>query len=259
MAKSAALRRGDTDVALPGVESGLHPTSVIATELDANSHRTIALAAVWDMLLAGRQRIALAFSSEDRHFLVLRAGQPDAPCLRESKRRLLVFERSLLCAAQKTVALECGTSASAVSMLVKQALEQLGLSCRPSKVPVIVSALAHAAHGLTTLTHGRWCDASGVLDSSSVLSIPRPDGALCSVLSPAEHGAVRLLLDGNTREAVARARGAAARTVANQLRSAFRKLGVSGRTELIQKLLRWPCDLDARSRARKLPVEHDTP
>ncbi|HLV65710.1 MAG TPA: LuxR C-terminal-related transcriptional regulator [Polyangiaceae bacterium] len=260
MANSVAHVRRDTELAIRDAEPELTPRWALATEGAAKSPRSIALAGVWDALVAGRQHIALSFSTEDRHYLVLREGDAGLPCLRESRRRLQVFERALLCPAQKAVALDFGTSTSAVSMLVKQALEGLGLSCTPSKVPVLVIALAHAAHGLTALTHGRWSDARGAGQPHFILSIARPDRAVCSALSPAEHGAVRLLLDGNSREAVARARGAAARTVANQLRSAFRKLGVSGRGELIQKLLRSaPSTLGVPERARGVSVERTTP
>jgi DNA-binding CsgD family transcriptional regulator len=55
-----------------------------------------------------------------------------------------------------------------------------------------------------------------------------PPGALSS----AEEKVVGLVLSGCSNEAVARRRGTSARTMANQLASAYRKLGVGSRREL---------------------------
>lgn len=53
-------------------------------------------------------------------------------------------------------------------------------------------------------------------------------------LSAAEREVARAALEGLSNGEIAAARGTSVRTVANQLQSIFRKLGVSGRTELIQ-------------------------
>lgn len=51
-------------------------------------------------------------------------------------------------------------------------------------------------------------------------------------LSPSEREIAALVLRGESNAAIARARGVAVRTVANQLASMFRKLGVGSRVEL---------------------------
>jgi DNA-binding CsgD family transcriptional regulator len=53
-------------------------------------------------------------------------------------------------------------------------------------------------------------------------------------LSAAEREVARAALEGRSNAEIAALRGTSVRTVANQLQSIFRKLGVSGRTELIQ-------------------------
>ena len=53
-----------------------------------------------------------------------------------------------------------------------------------------------------------------------------------ATLTPAERAVVALALEGCSNQEIARRRGASARTIANQLASAYRKLGVSGRAEL---------------------------
>lgn len=55
-------------------------------------------------------------------------------------------------------------------------------------------------------------------------------------LSPAEAAVARLVAEGFSNEAIARARGVSPRTVANQLASTYAKLGVGSRVELIVAL-----------------------
>lgn len=54
-------------------------------------------------------------------------------------------------------------------------------------------------------------------------------------LTPAEREILELLLAGKTDEQIARARRTKARTVAKQVASLYRKLGVSGRRQLIAR------------------------
>ena len=70
-------------------------------------------------------------------------------------------------------------------------------------------------------------------ETLAVLSFPVRDGAqLTEELSPAEHEVVGMLLQGHSNTAIAERRKTSPRTVANQVASIFRKLGVSSRGEL---------------------------
>jgi DNA-binding CsgD family transcriptional regulator len=73
--------------------------------------------------------------------------------------------------------------------------------------------------------------------SSSVVifSYPLAEGEL-TALSDAERDVVSRALVGASNAQIARARKTAARTVANLLARAYRKLGVSSRRELAAKL-----------------------
>jgi DNA-binding CsgD family transcriptional regulator len=71
--------------------------------------------------------------------------------------------------------------------------------------------------------------------SFAVLSFTLPDRAARARLSPAEAEVVRLVLAGQTNRSIATLRGTTPRTVANQIASIFRKLGVSSRLELAVK------------------------
>jgi DNA-binding CsgD family transcriptional regulator len=65
-----------------------------------------------------------------------------------------------------------------------------------------------------------------------VLSFSLRKGPVAS-LSPAESAVAAHLLDGRTNAEIARLRGTSERTVANQVASLYRKLGVKSRLELL--------------------------
>jgi DNA-binding CsgD family transcriptional regulator len=74
-----------------------------------------------------------------------------------------------------------------------------------------------------------------VLDGNSLrVSVPTAAqrAARAPELTPAERDVIAHALAGFTNLHIARLRGSALRTVANQLASAYRKLGLSGRREL---------------------------
>jgi DNA-binding CsgD family transcriptional regulator len=68
------------------------------------------------------------------------------------------------------------------------------------------------------------------------IELPAAPSALPPSLTVAEREVVELLLAGRSNQEIADARGASYRTVANQLASIFRKVGVSSRVELVAKL-----------------------
>jgi DNA-binding CsgD family transcriptional regulator len=75
----------------------------------------------------------------------------------------------------------------------------------------------------------------GVDDDDYVLfSFPLPELEPPACLSAAEREVVRGLLGGQSNAEIAKARSCSVRTVANQVRSIFRKLGVSSRAEVVQ-------------------------
>jgi DNA-binding NarL/FixJ family response regulator len=83
-----------------------------------------------------------------------------------------------------------------------------------------------------------------------VVSAPRPDLRLPARLSNAELSVVRRLLEGSSHAQISSERGTSARTVANQLATAFRKLGVSGRGQLVDRLIHHTMDTHRAQRAR---------
>ncbi len=75
------------------------------------------------------------------------------------------------------------------------------------------------------------------LESSSgdlaIMGFPVPAGSGRAALTAAEADVVAYVLAGRSNAEIAAARGTSTRTVANQIASLFRKLGVTSRLELV--------------------------
>jgi DNA-binding CsgD family transcriptional regulator len=71
-------------------------------------------------------------------------------------------------------------------------------------------------------------------DEYAILSFPLPEVRIPAGLTAAEAEVVRWALDGRSNAEIARQRKTSSNTVANQLRSVYAKLQLSGRGELAQ-------------------------
>lgn len=111
-----------------------------------------------------------------------------------------IVERVAMGLSNKSVAYELGVCESTVATHLARAMRKLGVTRREALVP--------RPQASATLSH----------------------------LTAAEREVVALVLSGKTDRAIAKARGTSPRTVANQLRSVFRKLDVSSRCELLHRL-----------------------
>lgn len=70
-------------------------------------------------------------------------------------------------------------------------------------------------------------------DEFAWLSFELPEVALPKNLTPAEADVARAVLEGKSNQEIATQRGVSLRTIANQLQTIFRKVGVRSRWELI--------------------------
>ena len=122
-----------------------------------------------------------------------------------TKRQQEVAERAARGAAQKVIGFELGISVSTVATHLRKALDRIEAS-RPQ--------LALAMIGMG--------------------AVAPPDGSQLrwSALSGAERMVIDAARRGCSNAEIARARARSERTVANQLASAYRKLGVGSRAEL---------------------------
>jgi DNA-binding NarL/FixJ family response regulator len=125
---------------------------------------------------------------------------------------LEMFARGM---SQKVIAYDLGIAGSTAATHLRKALDRLCI--RRPQVPYAVAV----ASG----------DAQMPDDAADV---PLPAG-----LSPAEAEVVRAVLRGASNRQIARDRDRSARTVANQIAAAFRKLGVGSRGELYARAASW--------------------
>lgn len=204
-----------------------------AQVVDARASVELSLPLLWRELTRGLCTIVDGFFTPSRCLLVTSPTHNAVPL---AGRRLHVVEAILSGVGQKSIAIELGLAPSTVALNARLALEALGAHTRPSRVHplLMLSALASRAQ------HPGATGALSYLDdeqaSLRVISIPRPDGPLEETLPRAELAVIRSLIEGVSYAEIARRRGTSTRTIANQITAVFRRMKVSGRSELLLRL-----------------------
>jgi len=200
-----------------------------AAASDLSSVEQGCIAELWRGLVAGTCRVVDSFFSAERCYLVVRQSERPGGAL--SGRRLAILEQLLCGGYQLRVAIDFALAPSTVAAAARSALETLGVSGRPSRVhPLLVLAAISAGS-----SKSRLAKRSVIVEQASILhvwSIPRPEPG-CAALSPAERAVSRCLVEGLSYDEIAQLRGTSKRTIANQIAAVFRRLGVSGRNELL--------------------------
>jgi DNA-binding CsgD family transcriptional regulator len=204
------------------------------------SAERIELAAVWDELIAGTCKVESWSHDKDSWSMVVTRHpqpgnlRPQAPRPRDVE----ILEQTLLRGVRKSVASEVKLSCSSIAVIMQTCFQYMGVDCLPSRIPGLVVVACHARRqqGPKFRPYPRL-----VKDRFQVqtIRIPRPDLALAPWLAPAEHAVIALLIEGQSYAEIAQLRRTSIRTVANQVASGFRRLGVSGRAELLCLLARW--------------------
>jgi len=223
----------------------------LVVERDAAHGKQFELGLLWKGLQSGGERIVDAFTSEQRCYVVIQ-GVPASKKRRPLHGRTLeVVERVLLGQSAKGIAIDLGISPSTVSDATRSALRAIGVGCRASSLPILLSFSARAAHQKPpSPVSARVSHLQASPCALWVVSMARPERCLASVLSDAEAHVIAMLAEGLTHTQISRARGTSRRTIANQLSAAFRKLGASGRRELLNILINFlPRDARARETA----------
>jgi DNA-binding NarL/FixJ family response regulator len=191
--------------------------------------------AFWPQLRAGVISVADSFSTEERAYLVLHQRGTGT---RLSARHWDILERILLGQSQKVIAFEFGVAVSTIAGKAKLALQATGVQARVSGVQPLLCLLAHAS--LTRLpmdaVRASQFEHEGV--RYDVLSMAMRSSTLMRRLPPAEQSVVLMRLEGRSLADIATCRHTSQRTVANQLGAAFRRLGLSGRSSLVEYFLR---------------------
>jgi DNA-binding CsgD family transcriptional regulator len=155
-------------------------------------------------------------------------GSPSAgparrePCAAEapekglSLRQRQVLDMAARGLAQKVIAYELGIAASTVSTHLRMALDRLRIE--RAEVALLVATSSGSVHPSR---------------------IEPPDLCMPPHLSAAEKIVVRGMIEGHSNLQIARQRRRSVRTVANQVASAFRKLGIGSRAELYARRVEW--------------------
>jgi len=199
------------------------------------------LSRLWTELISGRWIVRETFTSTARHYAVVE-GVPAEHARALDARSLAVLERLLLGERQKVIAIDLRLSASTVTTSVQTALRALGLRCRGCRPPLLLAMAVHSANADGTSEHGRITSLPAGPNENLcwIVSARRADLEFPASLSAAERAVTRALAAGQTHAEICSARARSPRTVANQIAAAFRKLGVSGRGELLNRLvLHW--------------------
>jgi DNA-binding NarL/FixJ family response regulator len=204
----------------------------------------VSLAKIWQELCLGKTRFVDAFFTMDRCYAVLTApSDAQGPLLND--RRLTILHGLLCGQGQKRVGIELELSASTVAADARLALEALGLTGKPSRVHPMIMASAMSFYREEVELHGWHSRLNDGASSEQVVSIARPEHALRDALPPAELAVMAWLVEGLPYTNMARMRGTAMRTIANQIAAVFRRLKVSGRNELLQWLFEHQAAEDA--------------
>ena len=220
-----------------------HTARDAAVLADQRAAVEISLALLWKELSLGLCRVVDAFFTETRCFLVTLPAQGAAVPI--EGRRLQILEAVLAGECQKRIAIELALAPSTVALNARLALSAVGIATKPSRAHPLLMLAARAAHvpSLRAVGTLSFVELGGSL--RRVVSIVRPDFELVRVVPPAELAVVRSLIEGAPYEEIAARRGTSTRTVANQITAVFRRLKVSGRSELLLRL--FAGSVDARS------------
>ncbi len=221
--------------------------------------QTVELAQCWHELAGGRRQIADSSCSDEYYFLLLtRAVKPRRARRGLGARNFRVLSQVLLTPSRKQLSAQIGFSASSIAALSKQSLTAIGLSCTASRAPALLIMAAGAASAQTFGAAGWIGERLLIAPHFELVRAPRPELQFASAFSRAEFDVAQRLLEGDNYAEIAARRQTSARTIANQVASVFRRVGVSGRSELAQRLLLRPSQsgaIDVPTRLRPQPAQ----
>ncbi|MEO6601424.1 MAG: LuxR C-terminal-related transcriptional regulator [Polyangiaceae bacterium] len=201
-------------------------------ELDATVTSAASLLPLWRDLTQGRSHVADGFFTAERCYLLIAPHSCQVRAL--ETRRLAILEAVLRGAPQKCIAIDHRLAPSTIALHAKIALEKLGVMDRPSRThPLLMRVARSASKPGEARGSNLYVDADRKF---RVVSMPRPEQPLRSVLPSAEFEVIKSLVEGLSYQDIAERRDTSTRTVANQISAVFRRLHVSGRNALVERL-----------------------
>jgi len=212
------------------------------------------LSALWTELVSGLCKIEHTEFTQQTCTVVVTRGHrlSGGEGTRLSSRDTEILERALLEGVRKSVAVDFGLCPSSIAEILRRCFVFMGLSCWPSRIPLLLVMAAHAKYAPDAERGAKLLVAQNQQFLRQTISVARPDNELSECLSPAEYAVTRLLIEGKSYQEMAKLRRTSKRTVANQLASAFHRLGISGRAELL-------CLLAKRKLGTEQPVIDEMP
>jgi DNA-binding NarL/FixJ family response regulator len=209
----------------------------LAVSCDAVYGRSFQLSQLWVELCSGRVRLCETFATEQRYYAVIeRIPASHRTAIRA--RSLDILTRVLLGENQKVIAVDLGLARSTITANMQVGLRIMGVRGKAHRAPMLLTMAAFSAHRsggasgrrsqLTTSEPG---------EPLSIVSVWRPDLDFPVPLSNAERIVLQALAAGFSHAEISTLRATSPRTIANQIAAAFRKLGVSGRGELLKLLV----------------------
>jgi DNA-binding NarL/FixJ family response regulator len=187
---------------------------------------------LWPAFVAGEWTLVDRFEKSGRRVVVAHRNARDArrfQILSAPERTALL--QALDGIAGKVTALELGVSEATVSRFVSRALRRLGL-----KSLAEAAALRRMTVSIARIGDGPAATELAVLRSSLVVRGSVGEKKL-STLTLAERRVLTAVLEGRAQKDIAAERLSSPRTIANQVASIFRKLGVGSRRELMARIL----------------------
>ncbi len=215
--------------------------NIISQKTSPSVARGFGLAAdagdVWPALVSGRARIVDSGETDAEHYCQLVNVDAETRVKAPSARRIQLLERVLLGEAPKVVAIDIGCATSTVAAAVSACLRAMGLDGRCNRIPALLVLMLHSLRGKAQRLSLRVERSASQRGERQLVSSARLEHCLSRRLSAGELAVASLLVEGKSYVEIARRRGSAVRTVANQIASVYRKLGISGRIDLLCYLI----------------------
>lgn len=188
-------------------------------------------AELWRALVSGHRSVVESVESHGtRYLLALHSARGAADPRQLTQRERDVLELAAAGHSNNAVSLELGLSPARVSRLLHAGMGKLGIRARAELAAYVTS---EGPRGLEALSFTEADEAGPV-----VLAVPLPEWELPAALTRAEREVARALLSGRCLAAIAEQRGTSMRTVANQVRAVYQKVGVSSLGELASRCVR---------------------
>lgn len=183
---------------------------------------------LWQELIGGRWTLIDKYEADGRRMvLAVRNAAAGSDLCRLTSKEVEALSMARRGAANKEISLTLGVSAATVTRLLSSVSRKL----RGSLADILICI---GDEGATVQTVQRCVMAIG---GSEILLVTTPNLPTLQVsLSISERAVVAAALRGASNREISAARGTSIRTIANQLASAFEKLGVRSRRELAARV-----------------------